>query len=429
MSISALYILDLFGKPLISRYYRECPGSGIIGKFVLSLIEKEEDKSLTPVIQVGDTTLAFVKHKDIYVVCTTYGNANISLVFVFLYKIVRVMSDYFNEVVEESVRDNFVLIHELLDEVLDFGFPQTTDSDILMEYITQEGKKQDDKRTVPPAVTNAVSWRSEGIRYKKNELFLDVIESIDLMAHANGTIVSCEIIGSIRLKSQLSGMPELRLGLNDRLRYEKIGFDSERTVDLDEVRFHQCVRLSKFEADRDIAFIPPDGEFELMSYRLNSFSKPPIWVDCVTERYPGKRVQYTVKTSSNFKSHLTAGRVDILIPVPSDVDSPTFKVTTGVVNYIPEANVFSWTIKSFPGCKEFYLIASFGLPSVAEEEPDIMPPIRVRFEIAFWNLSGIHVQYLKVWDKSGYSAMPWVRYCTQDGDYQIRQREIVYGKI
>lgn len=33
----------------------------------------------------------------------------------------------------------------------------------------------------PPAVTNAVSWRSEGIRYRKNEVFLDVVESVNLL--------------------------------------------------------------------------------------------------------------------------------------------------------------------------------------------------------------------------------------------------------
>lgn len=31
------------------------------------------------------------------------------------------------------------------------------------------------------AVTNAVSWRSEGIKYRKNEVFLDVVESVNLL--------------------------------------------------------------------------------------------------------------------------------------------------------------------------------------------------------------------------------------------------------
>jgi AP-2 complex subunit mu-1 len=39
---------------------------------------------------------------------------------------------------------------------------------------------------------------------------------------------------------------------------------SESAVELDDCQFHQCVRLGKFDSDRSISFIPPDGEFELM---------------------------------------------------------------------------------------------------------------------------------------------------------------------
>ena len=63
---------------------------------------------------------------------------------------------------------------------MDFGYPQTTESKILQEYITQESHKLEVIRP-PVAVTNAVSWRSEGIRYRKNEVFLDVVESVNLL--------------------------------------------------------------------------------------------------------------------------------------------------------------------------------------------------------------------------------------------------------
>lgn len=45
----------------------------------------------------------------------------------------QVFAEYFKELEEESIRDNFVIIYELLDELMDFGFPQTTDSKILQE--------------------------------------------------------------------------------------------------------------------------------------------------------------------------------------------------------------------------------------------------------------------------------------------------------
>ncbi len=34
---------------------------------------------------------------------------------------------------EESIRDNFVIVYELLDEMMDFGYPQATDAKILQE--------------------------------------------------------------------------------------------------------------------------------------------------------------------------------------------------------------------------------------------------------------------------------------------------------
>ena len=36
-------------------------------------------------------------------------------------------------------------------------------------------------------------------------------------------------------------------------------------------------------------------------------------------------------------------------------------------------------------------------------------PISVKFEIPYFTVSGIQVRYLKIMEKSGYQALPWVR--------------------
>ena len=36
------------------------------------------------------------------------------------------------------------------------------------------------------------------------------------------------------------------------------------------------------------------------------------------------------------------------------------------------------------------------------------------------SLSSLQVRYLKVIERSGYQALPWVRYITTAGDYEIR---------
>lgn len=164
-----------------------------------------------------------------------------------------------------------------------------------------------------------------------------------------------------------------------------------KAVELEDVKFHQCVRLSRFENDRTISFIPPDGDFELMSYRLNTQVKPLFWIEPVVERYSHSRVEYMIKAKSQFKKRSTANNVEIVIPVPSDVDGPKFKTTTGYCKYVPEKCAIVWTIKSFPGGKEFLMRGHFNLPSVESEEIEGKPPIQVRFEIPYFTTSGIQV--------------------------------------
>lgn len=91
-------------------------------------------------------------------------------------------------------------------------------------------------------------------------------------------------------------MPELRLGLNDKAMFETTGRATRgKAVEMEDVKFHQCVRLSRFENDRTISFIPPDGEFELMSYRLNTQVKPLIWVESDVRSHSGSRIEFTLK--------------------------------------------------------------------------------------------------------------------------------------
>jgi len=443
MACSAIYFLDNKGKVLLNRNYRGDIDNSVIDSFI-SLVNEVEDESLArPLIKTNDCTFAYIKHSNIYIVATSRTNCNVALLFSLLYKVKQVMSEYFKEVEEESIRDNFVICYELLDEMVDFGYPQTTDAQILQEYITQEGYKLDvGAPKPPPAVTNAVSWRDPegndgetslnvprtkiiicyrgGIKYRKNEVFLDVIESVDLLAGAQGQVLRSEIRGNIKMRVYLSGMPELRLGLNDKVLFESTGRGKSKSVELEDVKFHQCVRLSRFENDRTISFIPPDGEFELMSYRLNTHVKPLIWIESVIERHAHSRVEIMVKAKSQFKRRSTANNVEIMIPVPNDADSPKFKTTIGHCRYVPEHQAVCWTIKSFPGGKEYLMKAQFFLPSVDGNLIEGKPPINVKFEIPYFTTSGIQVRYLKIIEKSGYQALPWVRYITQNGDYQLR---------
>mmetsp|Transcript_19052 Transcript_19052/g.28240 ORF Transcript_19052/g.28240 Transcript_19052/m.28240 type:complete len:456 (+) Transcript_19052:46-1413(+) len=453
MVASAIFITDLSGKAIISRNYRgDVPLTKAIETFAKYLTDVE-DEAKKPVFHVdtggdmmssddvgstgaGGETFVYVIYNNLYLCAVTRKNSNVALMLTFLYKLASVFKDYFGNLEEESIRDNFVIIYELMDETMDHGFPQSVDATILKSFITQEGNraKESDKSKPPVALTNAVSWRAEGIKHKKNEIFLDVVEKLNLLVAANGTVLHSEINGAVKMKSFLSGMPELKLGLNDKLMFEATGRQNQartgKAVELEDMKFHQCVRLARFENDRTISFIPPDGEFDLMTYRLNTHVKPLIWVEAVVEPHKGSRIEYMIKTRSQFKSRSVANNVEIIIPVPPDVDSPSFKSSVGSVTYLPDRDAVVWTIKQFHGGREYLMRAHFGLPSISAADVDLdgkkkgenswKAPIRVKFEIPYFTVSGIQVRYLKIIEKSGYQALPWVRYITAHGDYQLR---------
>uniref|UniRef100_A0A915LEJ7 MHD domain-containing protein n=1 Tax=Romanomermis culicivorax TaxID=13658 RepID=A0A915LEJ7_ROMCU len=427
MGASGVYILDSKGNYIIGRNYRGDVSQTDVENFNRLLIDKEDDEGYTtPTFSSnsGEVDYVFVKKNNLYVVSISRKNRNVTMLLSFLHKLIEVFTEYFGQFDEEAIRDNFVMIYELLDETIDYGLPQITDSKILQEYVMQEGFSLQPRINVKPpaAVTNAVSWRSEGLIYRKNEVFIDVIESVNLLANANGQVVRCEIDGNIKMNVLLTGMPELRLGLNDSVLFERLDINETKNkgVELDDVKFHQCVRLSRFDNDRTISFIPPDGEFELMTYRMSSPIKPLIWVDAQIEKHAHSRIDYTIKATSNFKRRCIANNVSIIVPVPMDVDSPKFRTMNGSARYFPDTNAFVWTIKSFPGAKELLLSAHFRLPSIEGEDVEKKRPIKVSFEVPYYTVSGLQVRYLKVVEKDNYTALPWVRYLTKDGDYQLR---------
>ncbi|GFY88251.1 clathrin adaptor complexes medium subunit family protein [Actinidia rufa] len=422
---SALFLLDIKGRVLVWRDYRGDVSAVQAERFFTKLIEKEGDPgSQDPVAYDNGVTYLFVQHSNVYLMAASRQNCNAASLLLFLHRVVDVFKHYFEELEEESLRDNFVVVYELLDEMMDFGYPQYTEAKILSEFIKTDAYRMEVAQRPPMAVTNAVSWRAVkayDIRRMKYSWML--WRALISLSTAMAKIIRSDVIGALKMRTYLSGMPECKLGLNDRVLLEAQGRSTKgKAIDLDDIKFHQCVRLARFENDRTIAFIPPDGSFDLMTYRLSTQVKPLIWVEAQVERHSRSRIEITVKARSQFKERSTATNVEIELPVTSDATNPNIRTSMGSASYAPENDALVWKIKSFPGGKEYMLRAEFTLPSITAEEaaPERKAPIRVKFEIPYFTISGIQVRYLKIIEKSGYQALPWVRYITMAGEYELR---------
>jgi len=86
----------------------------------------------------------------------------------------------------------------------------------------------------------------------------------------------------------------------------------------------------------------------------------------------------------------------------------------------PEDKAIVWRIRKFTGDLEFTLAAELDLVSTTHDRAWSKPPISLEFQVPMFAASGIHVRFLKVYDKIGYQPQRWVRYITRAGEYQIR---------
>uniref|UniRef100_A0AAQ4PJM7 MHD domain-containing protein n=1 Tax=Gasterosteus aculeatus aculeatus TaxID=481459 RepID=A0AAQ4PJM7_GASAC len=418
--IGGLFIYNHKGEVLISRVYRDDIGNAVDAFRVNVIHARQQVRS--PVTNIARTSFLHVKRSNIWLAAATKQNVNATMVFEFLYKMCDVMAAYFGKISEENVKNNFVLIYELLDEILDFGYPQNSETGALKTFITHSNT----------VVTGQIGWRREGIKYRRNELFLDVLESVNLLMSPQGQVLSAHVSGRVVMKSYLSGMPECKFGMNDKIVIDKQGKgggsedvakSGKQSIAIDDCTFHQCVRLSKFDTERSISFIPPDGDYELMRYRTTKDIILPFRVIPLVREVGRTRLEVKVVIKSNFKSSLLAQKIEVRIPTPLTTSGVQLICMKGKAKYKASENAIVWKVKRMAGMKESQISAEIELLPTNDKKKWARPPISMNFEVPFAP-SGLKVRYLKVFEPklnySDHDVIKWVRYIGRSGIYETR---------
>uniref|UniRef100_A0A2M4AFH6 Putative adaptor complex medium subunit family n=1 Tax=Anopheles triannulatus TaxID=58253 RepID=A0A2M4AFH6_9DIPT len=396
--IGGLFVYNHKGEVLISRVYRDDIGRNAVDAFRVNVIHARQQVR-SPVTNIARTSFFHIKRANIWLAAVTKQNVNAAMVFEFLLKIIDVMQSYFGKISEENIKNNFVLIYELLDEILDFGYPQNSDTGVLKTFITQQGIKtatKEEQAQITSQVTGQIGWRREGIKYRRNELFLDVLEYVNLLMSPQGQVLSAHVAGKVVMKSYLSGMPECKFGINDKIVMEAKGrsgisgnADNEASrsgkpvVVIDDCQFHQCVKLSKFETEHSISFIPPDGEFELMRYRTTKDISLPFRVIPLVREVGRTKMEVKVVLKSNFKPSLLGQKIEVKIPTPLNTSGVQLICLKGKAKYKASENAIVWKIKRMAGMKETQLSAEIELLETDTKKKWTRPPISMNFEVPF----------------------------------------------
>ncbi|ONH66361.1 AP-2 complex subunit mu [Cyberlindnera fabianii] len=445
--INALFLFNSRGDVLVGRLFKDGIKRNISDIFRIQVISN---------LDVRSTTFLHIKHGNLWIVAVTRSNTDAAVIFEFLYSFENLLLQYFGALTEELITDYFSIIYDILDEVLEFGYPQTMDFSTL-------------KQIIPPpenlAMTNAnniaglqkrttlrkqgsisqlnlvseIPWRKPGIKYRKNEIYLDIYEKVNVLISQDGRIVKSYIDGFIDMNTHLSGMPLCKFGLNDSLSLTGSGggaldgYDVKNkkaipnaaagSVILEDCKFHQCVELDRFDSDRVIQFIPPDGQFELMHYRASENINLPFKLTPMLSETGNGTMELRLNLKSLFPAKLTATDVIVRVPMSSNTIDVDFASSGGKAKFSAEEKAILWKFSKFAGLTEHTLTATITQAKNSSSWLNVShskPPITLNFELLMFSSSGIVVRFLKVSEKSKYTTVKWVRYISQGGSYGVR---------
>jgi AP-3 complex subunit mu len=208
----------------------------------------------------------------------------------FLHRLVDVLEEFLGApLLASRIESSYDVVAQILGEMCDAGSVSTTESNALRDVVEKPGWVDKllggvglpaSSPSLNPAttfkqqialnpVTNgpAIPWRRSNVKHTSNELYVDIVETLDVTLAPSGRPLTAFSNGSILFTSKISGVPDLVLSLS--------GPGGKHNLDrlMSLPTFHPCVRLNRWkERPGELSFVPPDGRFVLAGYEVDLLS-------------------------------------------------------------------------------------------------------------------------------------------------------------
>eukprot|EP00923_Selenidium_pygospionis_P015725 GHVN01027418.1.p1 GENE.GHVN01027418.1~~GHVN01027418.1.p1 ORF type:complete len:535 (+),score=122.97 GHVN01027418.1:163-1605(+) len=477
VAIDSLFILNDSGSFVVEKHFRLPKTQREVCEAFRNLLKVTNDlTSLPDVIITKHETPIFQINRNHLVYLATSPLGTLEL----LLRIYSVIERYCGYPSEEAVRNNFSTIYLLLDEMIDSGTPSTCEinilemlvpapsvfdravqlvsgpssflSDIARSMGLTSPSNQSHRSESPTGMGispvssfggegmglgsgsgtggglsgcgSDVWWRKGGISYTGNEVYVDVIESLNCIVDKAGDMVCSSVTGSIQVNSKLSGVPQLTLTLRQPSMLEEAGL-------------HPCVKLKRFERDRALSFIPPDGVTEIASYHIPSLDTqtiaPPVKLAASIDwsKQDVASIQLRVRPQvpvglGGSPSQVEAEGVTVVMPLPNFISSATLTTSTGIVRFIQKSKLLVWDLgKLYLDAGGEYIAegtlnsscAATSLEAIAPTECSLVA--HLTFCVKSWTVTNIKVDSLEIHGVS-YTPYKGVRSSTIAGKFEYR---------
>ncbi|XP_064449318.1 AP-4 complex subunit mu-1 isoform X1 [Mirounga angustirostris] len=458
--ISQFFILSSKGDPLIYKDLRgDSGGRDVAELFYRKLTGLPGDESPV-VMHHDDRHFIHIRHSGLYLVATTSENISPFSLLELLSRLATLLGDYCGSLSEGTISRNVALVYELLDEVLDYGYVQTTSMEMLRNFIQTEavvskpfslfdlssvglivalgafqfGAETQQSKVAPSSAASRPILTSRSDQSQKNEVFLDVVERLSVLIASNGSLLKVDVQGEIRLKSFLPSGSEMRIGLTEEFcvgKSELRGYGPG--IRVDEVSFHSSVLLEEFESHRILRLQPPQGELTVMRYQLSDDLPSPLpfrlFPSVQWDRGSG-RLQVYLKLRCDLPPKSQALNVRLHLPLPRGVVSLSQELSGPEQKAELGEGALRWDLPRVQGGSQLSGLFQMdvpGLPGPPGQAPSTSAPLglgpaSLSFELPRHTCSGLQVRFLRLAFRPCGNANPhkWVRHLSHSDAYVIR---------
>ncbi|XP_046578473.1 AP-4 complex subunit mu-1-like [Haliotis rubra] len=436
--ISEICVLSPVYEPLLKKTYRKDHiKSNTTDVFVKKL--NQDGRNLQPHFKDDNVFYFYIQRNNIIFFATSTSELSPVAVIEILSRLYHVCKDFCGTVSENSIKSNLLLLYEVLDEMLDYGFVQLASTDKLKPYISSEpvvietsrSAQEDvaarllgiDSRVVPFSAANKPVIRSQAdMENRRNEVFVDVVERLTAVVDSSGVVSRMEINGSVNMKNFLIGSPLIKIALNDDLVVHQEGQlkGLGQNVQLDRCHFHQCVKLDEFDSNRILRNV-----FSIMTYSANGefpITVPLRVMTFLSEIKGSRDVDMTVRLKCEVPANCQFVYIAVKINIPKSVTSMSQSLSgpNQTADLRREEGVISWKMRKLPGATEaigkFRLISQGG-DKINKKE---IGPLIVDYEVSGYTCTGLQIRYMRVYDQEhSYVPFRWIRYITVTESYIV----------
>ena len=414
--IHSLFIMNSRKDIFMEKHWKTAIKRSICDYVFEALEKASSPEDLPPVITAPHHYLITIYRDRLYFIAAVTKEVQPLFVIEFLHRIFDTFVDYFGSCSETTIKENYVVVYEILEEMLDNGYPLATESNVLKELIkppnmlrsvvnTMTGQSNVANR-LPSGQLSNIPWRRTGVKYASNEAYFDITEEVDVILDRSGSTVFTEIQGTIDASIKLSGMPDLTMSfVNSNL--------------LDDVSFHPCVRFKRWETERVLSFVPPDGNFKLCSYHVSNqnMTTIPIYVRHNIQ-YLGNGGRFEVTIGPRHTKGKVIEEVKVCASMPKQVININLQTSQGDYSFSPVDKEMRWDVGRIVAGKPPSIKGSLSLQT-GVPAPEEKPTLTIFFTIQQLSLSGLRVNRVDFYGEK-YKPFKGVKYLTKAGKFQVR---------